>query len=109
MKIVIEFNSKAEHDQYIKSHKTGRHTFADEDVSVPTFKGQPVADYTRRKSWSQLELAFLKDNYQAKKITWIAKQLRRKPTQVYQRLHEMYKNGLPAKRPSNGAITTKDF
>ena len=81
----------------------GKETTSD-DITIPTFKGEQIPDYTRRKTWSALELGFLRDNYQTKKITWIARQLRRRPSQVYQRLARMYAEGLPEKQPRNGRV-----
>lgn len=103
MKIIIEFDSKAEHDAYVNAHRSSKIDHSDELI-IPTIKGSPIEDHTRRKGWSEYELEILRANYQTKKIAWIAKQLRRRPNDLYQKLHMMYKLGLPKRRPSSGPV-----
>ena len=52
-----------------------------------------------RKSWTDFELNFLKENYHSKNLRWIGLKLRRNPKAIYQKLSQMYKQGLPKKQP----------
>jgi len=101
MKITLEFKSKFEHDKYCLDFAK---SLESENIHVNVGAGSPITDYTRRKNWSDMEVQFLKDNYMIKKVRWIAKQLRRKPTQVSAKLVYMYNQGLPHKRSKNGEI-----
>lgn len=103
MKIILEFKTKYEHDKYCLDFVK---SLEKEDVRVDfsKFEGQRVPDYTRRQRWSEIDLQFIKEHYMYKKIPWIAKQLRRKPHAVYQKLNKMYEQGLPHKKPKNGEV-----
>ncbi len=98
MKIILEFRSKPEHDKYCKDFC--------ENYNKPEviIGGEPIDDTTRRKHWSDSEIEFLKDNYKFKKTRWIAKQLRRKPIAISQKLSKLYELGLPKKRSRSGEI-----
>ena len=103
MKLILEFKSKLEHDSYCigQTRLLERETIS----GVSSIKdGLPINDFSRRKSWSEMELQFVRDNYMSKKLTWIAKQLRKKPTSVYNVMHRLYERGLPRKRSKNGEI-----
>ena len=98
MKIILEFKSRFEHDRYCCE--------VVEKIEKPEIiiGGEPIDDTTKRKHWSDSEIQFLRDNYETKKVRWIAKQLRRKSTAVYQKLTKLYEAGLPKKRNNNGEI-----
>lgn len=106
MKIILEFKTKFEHDRYIQDRYQQMYQRDDSltSMTMTGFQGASIEDVTRRKRWTEIEIQFIKENYMAKKATWIAKQLRRKPIQVYAKIAEMYRKGLPKKRPRNGEV-----
>ena len=55
------------------------------------------AEERKNKPWTDFEINYLRDNYKSKKVTWIAKALRRNKTAVHQKLFQMYKNELTKK------------
>ena len=59
------------------------------------------------KQWTDFELDFLRDNYACKNVEWLSKALHRKKIAIHQKLHQMYKAGLPKKqsRASKPVIT----
>ena len=104
MKIILEFKTKFKHDKYIQDRYSQMYQ-RDDSLSVSgSMVGSPIEDNTRRKRWTDLEIQFIKDNYMNKKGSWIAKQLRRKSANVYAKIAEMYRKGLPMKRPRNGEV-----
>jgi hypothetical protein len=105
MKIVLEFNSIDELDEYIQHYRQESQAGA-EDVSLPAASSFPtrIQVGTRRRYFADMEIAFIKENYQTKKITWIAKALHRKPDAIYQQLYKMYKAGLPKRSNRNGKV-----
>lgn len=115
MKIILEFDSKAEHDvyiqriakDYIEHGEKALQLKVDEEVKLH-LEGLPdtkIDDFgKKRKWWSDYELEFLRENYATKNIRWIAKALRRKPIAVQQKLYQLYKKGLPKKQSRNGEV-----
>lgn len=103
MKIILEFDNQEELESYLEREFMVRHPAIDRiDVS----EGAPLLpDYTRRRGYSAHELDIIKTYYLTKKVTWIAKYLRRKPTAIYQQLHKMYKAGLPRKTSRHGKVS----
>lgn len=102
MKITLEFKNMMEHNKYcIEQTKL----LMEKDISVAKqFDGKPIQVNTRRKTWSQYELEFIKENYMSKKVRWIALQLGRPVHAVQMKLNKMYKEGLQKKRPRNGKV-----
>lgn len=98
MKIILEFDSKSEHDFYWKMIKEQTKE-ENVDLSVSEFKGEPVDILKpgKKKHFSEMEFQFVKDYYQTKTVRWIARQLGRKPQSVSMVLYRMYKQGLPRK------------
>jgi len=58
----------------------------------------------QNKKWTEFELNFLRDNYLAKRIPWIAAKLMRKPSSCYQMLNVMYSKGLRKKATRAGKV-----
>jgi len=107
MKIILEFKTKFEHDKYCVDQTRLLERETVNGVSMIK-NGIPINDYSKRRGWSELEMQFVKDNYMSKKITWIAKQLRKKPTQLYSKMTELYANGLPRKFARSGEVNESD-
>lgn len=103
MKIILEFNDQDEHDFYCATH-ISRQKSETEQLQTPGKTETTIPFYTRRKHMSDMEIAFVKENYQHKKIPWIAKAINRKPEQIYNLLWQMYKKGLPRKTSKHGII-----
>ena len=102
MKITLEFKNTMEHNKYCIEQVQ---LLQEKDLTLQgKFEGKPIQVNTKRKTWSQYELNFIKEYYTKKRIRWIAMQLGRKPTAVTTKLHIMYKEGLPLKRPHSGEV-----
>lgn len=107
MKIHLEFESWEEHDAYVDGQFIRRHSAVErEEVNIQekALASVRVPDVTRRRGFSEYEIAFVKDYYQKKKIPWIAKALRRKPAAIYMLLNRLYKEGLARKSNRHGAV-----
>jgi hypothetical protein len=108
MKIVLEFDSFTEMQNYFEQFYKGmdKAKREAEELSVPAASSFPtrIQVGTRRQYFADMEIAFIKENYQTKKITWIARALHRKPEAIYQQLYKMYKAGLPKRSSRNGKV-----
>lgn len=107
MKIILEFFSEEEMNQYIMSKAMELKHTMDETKEVDPEAKVPLLTRVRHP-WTQYELNFLIDNYASKSMPWIAKSLHRNAAQCHAKLHEMRKKGarIPEKKHRNGRVST---
>ena len=66
-------------------------------IEGSSFKKDIKLPVRNKKKFTEFELDFIRDNYKAKSIIWIAAKLSRKKEAIYTQLVKMYKKGLPRK------------
>lgn len=101
MKINLEFESWDEYQLFLKS-RGRRKTDEDDSYIHPKDTGTMIPRLSRRKRWSDYEVAFLKENYMIKSVRWISSALGKKQQNVQNKLFQLYKAGLPKKRSRSG-------